>query len=80
MRRVWLMPVLLAIATLAGLLLALTGGEQPWRVLAWALLAAPLLVGGFHYLGPRGRRQAMRPSRASGSIAAPVPARSTPPD
>jgi hypothetical protein len=56
MRRVWLAPALLAVSTLAGLLLALTGGEQPWRALAWALLAAPLLVGGFHYWGAWRRR------------------------
>lgn len=41
----WRVPGGLVLATLAGLLLALTGGVQPWRALAWALLALPILVG-----------------------------------
>jgi hypothetical protein len=45
------MPLLLAGATLLGLLIALTGGEQPWRAIAWALLSIPLLVGGAAYTG-----------------------------
>ena len=43
--RPWRTPSLLALSTLAGLLVALTGGGPPWRAIAWALLAAPLIVG-----------------------------------
>ena len=48
---VWRIPALLAAATLAGLLIALTGGEQPWRAIAWALLSLPLLAGIAAYAG-----------------------------
>ncbi len=47
--RVWRMPVLMAVATVAGLLLALLVEAQPWRALAWALLAAPLVIGAAAY-------------------------------
>jgi hypothetical protein len=55
---VWRMPLLLAGATLLGLLIALTGGEQPWRAVVWALLSLPLLIGGAAYTGvwPKWRR------------------------
>jgi hypothetical protein len=47
--RLWGPPAGLAIATLAGLLIALTGGEQPWRGLAWCLLSIPLTTGGLAF-------------------------------
>jgi uncharacterized iron-regulated membrane protein len=53
---IWRMPALLAGATLAGLLIALTGGEQPWRAVASALLALPLAVGAAAYTGLWRRR------------------------
>lgn len=43
-RRVWTIPGLLAALTLAGLLSALLGEPMAWKMLAWALLAIPLLV------------------------------------
>lgn len=43
-RRVWAMPGLLAVLTVAGLLSALLGEPMAWKVLAWTLLAMPLLV------------------------------------
>lgn len=43
-RKVWAAPGLLALFTIAGLLSALFGEPLSWKVLAWALLATPLLV------------------------------------
>ena len=59
---VWRAPVALATVTLAGLLTALAGGEQPWRAIAWAMLSVPLVVGAVAYLGFfQTRRERSRP-------------------
>jgi hypothetical protein len=42
-RSVWAIPVLLALATLTGLILALVA-ECPWDWLAWGLVALPVGV------------------------------------
>lgn len=57
--RAWRVPAALAMATLLGLLLALTGGAQPWRAIAWGLLSSPLIVGVVAW-----RRQSDRRRRA----------------
>lgn len=44
-RKVWAVPILLVLLTLVGLLSALLGEREGWKVLAWALLAVPVLVG-----------------------------------
>jgi hypothetical protein len=41
--------------------MALTGGEQPWRAIAWRLLALPLVVGGLGWMGWRQPKQPPAP-------------------
>ena len=42
--QIWRVPALLALATLAGLMIALFSEQSGGRVLAWALLSLPLLA------------------------------------
>jgi hypothetical protein len=46
-RRVFGIPLLLAVATLAGLLAALLGQGGLWHVLAWIMLGIPLALLGW---------------------------------
>lgn len=55
--RPWRIPALLAISTLAGLLIALTGGQQPWSAISWCLLSVPLAAGAAGYVLGRGKRK-----------------------
>lgn len=43
-RKVWMIPSMLAMFTLAGLLSALLGERVAWKALAWTMLAVPLVV------------------------------------
>ena len=43
-RKVWTVPVLLAVLIVVGLFSALLGERLAWKVLAWALLAVPVAV------------------------------------
>ncbi|HEX7817295.1 hypothetical protein [Dyella sp.] len=43
-RKVWGIPLVLAVLTMAGLLSALLGEPMVWKVLAWAGLAIPVTV------------------------------------
>ncbi|WP_398472496.1 hypothetical protein [Tardiphaga sp.] len=43
-RRQWLWPIVLAVATVFGLLAALVGENGIWWALSWMMLATPLLV------------------------------------
>lgn len=61
-RRVWTMPVLLAASTLIGLAVALFDADQPWRTLAWGLVALPIVVASGRYLASiAGWRRARSP-------------------
>jgi len=44
-RKIWAVPGLLAVLTLAGLLCALIGEQLAWKALAWSCLAVPVAVG-----------------------------------
>jgi len=46
--RQWHIPTLLALATALGLLSALIGEGDIWRVFSWALLSIPLFVIVYH--------------------------------
>lgn len=43
-RGTWTAPLLLAIISLLGLLSALLGEEQTWKILAWMALSVPVLT------------------------------------
>ncbi|QUS41625.1 hypothetical protein RPMA_24310 [Tardiphaga alba] len=47
-RRQWLWPILLAVATVFGLLVALVGEGGIWWALSWLMLSVPLLVMAYH--------------------------------
>ncbi|OOG48715.1 hypothetical protein [Rhodanobacter sp. C01] len=44
-RKIWSMPLLLAVLSLVGLLSALLGEQLAWKALAWITLAVPIVVG-----------------------------------
>lgn len=44
LRRQWLWPIVLAAATVFGLLAALIGEGGVWRTLSWGALALPLMT------------------------------------
>jgi hypothetical protein len=43
-RGTWTAPLLLAIISLLGLLSALLGEEQTWKIVAWMALSVPVLT------------------------------------
>lgn len=43
-RKVWSIPILLAVLSLIGLLSALLGEHLAWKALAWVTLAVPVAV------------------------------------
>lgn len=65
-RRLWGMPLLIAMLSLAGLLMALIGNGY-WDLLSWGALGTPVLVMLYHSLrsrppGGRRRSQTLRRS------------------
>jgi hypothetical protein len=56
LRRIFGIPLLLAVATVIGLFAALVG-QGVWHLLAWILLSIPIAVAARYLLGaPRGAR------------------------
>ncbi|MFC0243717.1 hypothetical protein [Rhodopseudomonas telluris] len=55
LRRQWLWPVVLAVATVFGLLSALLGEHGIWRMLCWIALACPLGTIAWCVVAPRRR-------------------------
>ena len=68
--RVWTMPMLLAASIVTGLFVALLVEAQPWRAIAWGLLAVPLAIGGLAFRRQDStattRRSDRRSSRSAG--------------
>ncbi|WP_430390150.1 hypothetical protein [Dyella sp. 20L07] len=52
-RKVWSIPILLAVLSLIGLLSALLGEHLVWKALAWAALTVPIVVGLWYACRPR---------------------------
>lgn len=58
-RRVWTVPVVLAVLTMGGLLSALLGEHLVWKAISWLALAVPVVVGAW-MSRPRGKGAARR--------------------